>query len=107
MKKKAREVMIDFNKLKKMATLKVENREKMTGKILTDDEKNALINRYVENPTIYFQNIPIKRKKTMKSLIKSKRGGKRKYKRKNKTRKMKKRRKSKRQSKKFRRSKRK
>ena len=130
MKKKAREVMIDFNKLKKMATLKVENREKMTGKILTDDEKNALINRYVENPTIYFQNIPIKRKKTMKSLIKSKRGGRKKTIRERKmcikcyngvvkkyykclrkcekkTRKMKKRRKSKRQSKKFRRSKRK
>jgi hypothetical protein len=97
MKKKAREVMIDFNKLKKMATLKVENREKKTGKTLTHQEKNALINRYVENPTIYFQSIPIK----------SKRGGKRKYKRKNKTRKRKKHRKSRKQSKKFRISKRK
>lgn len=107
MKKEAREVMIDFNKLKKMATLKVKDREKKTGKTLTHKEKNALIDRYVENPTIYFQTIPIKRKKTMKSLIKSKRGGKRKYKRKNKTRKMKKRRKTRKQSKKFRRSRRK
>ena len=130
MKKEAREVMIDFNKLKKMATLKVENREKKTGKTLTHEEKNALIDRYVENPTIYFQSIPILRKKNKKSLIKSKRGGKRKTIRERKmcikcyngvvkkyykclrkcekkTRKMKKRRKSRKQSKKFRRRKRK
>lgn len=91
MKKKARNVSIDTKKLQKMATLKVENREKMTGKTLTDDEKNALIKRYVENPKIYFQSIPIK----------SKHGGRKK------SRKMKKSRKSKKQTKKFRKSKRK
>ena len=130
MKKETRKVTIDFNKLKKMATLKVENREKKTGKTLTHKERHALINRYVENPTIYFQTIPIIRKKTKKSLIKSKRGGRKKTMRERKmcikcyngvvkkyykclrkcekkTRKMKKRRKTRRQSKKFRRSKRK
>ena len=44
-----------------MATLKVENREK-DRKTLTHKEKNALIDM-LKNPTIYFQTIPIKRKK--------------------------------------------
>jgi hypothetical protein len=95
MKKPEKNMNVDTKKLHKMATLKVENREKMTGKTLTSDQKNALIKRYLENSQIYFQSKPLK----------SKRGGKRKYK--NKTRKRKKRRKSRKQSKKFRRSKRK
>lgn len=130
MKKTTKNITIDTKKLQKMATLKVENREKMTGKTLTENEKNALIKRHVENPHLYFQRIPIKRNKTMRSLIKSKRGGKRKTIRKTeicnkcykdivkkynkclrkcdkKSRKITKRRKSRKQSKKFRKSKRK
>ena len=76
MKKTAKNRTINTKKLHKMATLKVENREKMTGKTLTSDQKNALIQRYVENPQIYFHSIPLKRKKTMKSLIKKKGGAK-------------------------------
>ena len=63
MKKTAKNRTINTKKLHKMATLKVENREKMTGKTLTSDQKNALIQRYVENPQIYFHSIPLKRKK--------------------------------------------
>jgi hypothetical protein len=53
MKKTAKNINVNTKKLQKMATLKAENRERMTRKTLTVDEKNALIKRYIENPHIF------------------------------------------------------